>query len=160
MQRWLNRFSLRARLLGGFLAIILLSVGTIALAVLARAHGARAEAELKTENRIAGLTANSKVALLKARQSEKDFLERYSQLGLNEARSRYVTALAVQIAEARQETKAVAQLARASEVEAQARRIDAALEQYQSGFLAVVALCERLGDRDLGLQAGQTHPTF
>ncbi|WP_137890657.1 EAL domain-containing protein [Ramlibacter sp. 2FC] len=149
---WSDRFSLRAQLAAGFLVAIGLSLAVGLASWMAQEHSVKAvDKLLKIDNRIAELSARSNVAMLKARNAEKDFLLSQSEFGFSEARSRYLTFVRTNVADIRQHMAEIRELVDEADATQQTRAIEQAVTQYQAGFLRVVDLYGQLGQVDTGL---------
>lgn len=149
---WSDRFSLRAQLAAGFIITIGLSLAVGLVSWMAQEHSVRAvDKLLKIDNRIAELSARSSVAMLKARQAEKDFLLSQSELGFSEARSRYLTFVRTNVADIQQYMAEIRELVDEAGATQQTRAIEQAVTQYQAGFLRVVDLYGQLGQVETGL---------
>lgn len=108
---------------------------------------------LAVDIRTAGLSQRSVIAMMKARRYEKAFLMTYHEFGFEEAKSRYVTLLQANLADARQALDEMRLLAGNPEVTGQIAQAVAAIDQYERAFLATVNLHGKLGYIDTGLEA-------
>lgn len=150
---WSGQLSLRAKLVGGFSAVIVLTllVGTVSLLSQGYARSA-VESYFGTEDRIADLALKSNAVMLKARRYEKDFLLNVRELGYYEAKSRYATLVQVQMAEIRQNMAAIRKLTSDRETTGETQKVEQATGRYSSGFMQVVALYGVIGRLDSGLE--------
>jgi len=153
MPAWFEQLSLRAKLALGFGTLIglMLVGGTTALL----GHGrtlAAAEAFLAGDNRIAELSVESSAAMSKARRYEKEFLLKQQVFSHQEAKSRYVTLVASQLAVVRENMTSIRGLAGNAEITREIQEIEAVTRRYETGFLRVVELYGRLGRVDTGLE--------
>src|SRR5438309_1813753 len=83
----LGSFSLRARLVGGFAGVLALTAAVSAVSFVFQEITLRSFYEVtQVDAKAADLAANSSVAMLVARRNEKDFLLRYKDYGLQEAK--------------------------------------------------------------------------
>ncbi|HET6718912.1 MAG TPA: hypothetical protein VFH22_04660, partial [Rhodocyclaceae bacterium] len=152
---WFEQLSLRAKLAWGFGTLIglMLIGGTTALLGHARSLVA-VEAFLAGDNRIAGLSLESSAAMDKARRYEKEFLLKTKVFSHEEAKARYATLVARQLAAVREHMAAIRDLTDNTEIETETHAIEAVTRQYEAGFLRVIDLYGRLGRVDSGV-AGQ-----
>jgi diguanylate cyclase (GGDEF)-like protein len=146
-------WSLRARLIGAFVVLIVLTLVADGVSLLSHHRAQQAlDAFLHGDNHIAGLTADARAALLRARRNEKDFMLRVQEFGFDEARSRYVTLLQTELAGVAAAMAEVRSLTRDPAVAAEAADVDGAARQYEKSFLLMVDLYGRLGRHDAGLE--------
>ncbi|MFC5303373.1 EAL domain-containing protein [Azospira restricta] len=151
--RWFDRRTLRARLAIGFAALIALTLAVGAVALVSHRFALDAvDTFLDRDKRIAELCLASNAAMFKARRAEKDFLLKVREFGYEEARSRYLTLLQIQLAAVRDNLAALRAVAVDADVVAETRAIEDAIARYESGFLRVVELHGELGRRDSGLE--------
>jgi diguanylate cyclase (GGDEF)-like protein len=152
----LKRFdglSLRAKIIAGIMALIVLGLAADFVSVMSHRQAlAAVNTFLDRDNRIAELALTSRATLLRARRNEKDFLLKVNEFGYEEARSRYVTLLRRELADVRWSMAAVRALSGDAEMAAQAQAIEGASSTYEAAFLRVVELYGRLGRRDMGLE--------
>jgi signal transduction histidine kinase/DNA-binding response OmpR family regulator len=153
MSNWLSGRGLLAKLVGGLGALVALAV-LVGGASLVSLAGTRAAIDglLDGDVRIADLCLRSGTDLLKARQSEKDFLLRRQQLGGSEARVKYVTAVRAHAAGVRRNMADVRRATDDPALVALADEVEEAVGRYESEFLRYVALAERRGDAGAGLE--------
>lgn len=153
MLAWFERLSLRAKLALGFGTLLgLMAIGG-ATALLSHAYALRTvEAFLDGDNRIAELSLESSAAMAKARRYEKEFLLKVHVFSYLEARSRYATLVASQLALVRENMAAIRSLTGSVEINAESRAIEDVTRLYEAGFLRTVELYGRLGRVDTGLE--------
>ncbi|MES2298539.1 MAG: EAL domain-containing protein [Pseudomonadota bacterium] len=150
---WLERRSLRAKMIIAFGALIALMLAMGAASLLSHRRAlATVEVFLARDNRIAELSLTSSVALMRARRNEKDFLLKVGEYGYDEARSRYLTLVQSALATVRQDVHAIAYLATEAEVQEQTDAIVRVCDQYEAEFVRVAALYGRLGHHNSGLE--------
>lgn len=153
MLAWFEQLSLRAKLALGFGTLIGLILVGDATALLSHARALTAvEAFLEGDNRIAALSLESSAAMGKARRYEKEFLLKVRVFSYEEAKSRYATLVASQLAVVREHMAAIRSLAGNAEIKAETRAIEEVTRQYEAGFLQAVELYGRLGRVDTGLE--------
>lgn len=153
MRKRFDGLSLRAKIVAGFAALIVLGLIADVVSVMSHRQALTAvNTFLDRDNRIAELALTSRATLLRARRNEKDFLLKVHEFGYEEARSRYVTLLRGELADVRQSMAAVRALSGDAGMVAQAQAIEGAASHYEAGFLRVVELYGRLGRRDTGLE--------
>ena len=92
------------------------------------------------------------VNLLEARRNEKDFLLRYKDLGLEEARQQYVTAVQSYVSSVQKDVNDLRNILTTDEEINNLDQISQAIMQYETEFLAVVDLIEEKGFVDTGLE--------
>ena len=145
--------SLRATLIAGFgiVLVLLASVGTLAI-MGERATIADFNKLLAVDIKMADLSQKSVIAMMKARRYEKDFLMLYREFGFQEAKSRYVTLLQANLADARLCLAEMNSLTLNPTAKDQIRIASHAIGNYENSFLAVVVLHGQLGFIDTGLQ--------
>jgi PAS domain S-box-containing protein len=107
---------------------------------------------LATDIKTADLSQQSVTAMMKARRSEKDFLLKYREFGFDEARSRYVTLLQANLADARESLADLRSLTGTPETTREIQSAVQAIDNYQNAFLTVVTLYGQLGFVDTGLE--------
>ncbi len=152
MFRRLHLTGLRARLIGGFAALVGLAVLVGGASLVSEARTRAALEDLFARDvRTADLSQRSWADLLRARQSEKDFLLRRGQLGPAEARVKYVTPVRVQAAEIRRNMADI-RAGGDPNLAALAGRVKEAVGRYEAGFLRFLELAERRGDPRSGLE--------
>jgi len=153
MLSWFERRSLRVKLALGFGALIGLMLVGGATALLGHRYTVAAmEAFLEGDNRIAELSLESSAAMGKARRYEKEFLLKIQVFSYEEAKSRYATLVARQLAVVREHMAAIRRLTNDAEIQAESRAIEDVTRLYEAGFLRVVELYGRLGRVDAGLE--------
>lgn len=150
---WSGRFSLRTKLVGGFSAVIALTLLVGAVSLMSQDYARTAvETYFGTEDRIADIALKSNAVMLKARRYEKDFLLNVRELGYYEAKSRYATLVQVQMADIRQNMVAISKLSSGRELTGEAQKVEQAVSRYSAGFMRVVALYGVIGRQDSGLE--------
>lgn len=150
---WLGRLSLRAVLLGGFIAVIGMTLALGAVSWLGQNRSVAAVNRLlDVDARIAELSLSGFAAMLKARRAEKDFQLLWREFGYYEARSRYVTLLQLNLADLRERMAAARGLSGDPDVIEQSRRIEQAVEEYERGLLKAIELYGQLGHVNTGLE--------
>jgi methyl-accepting chemotaxis protein len=148
-----SRFSLRAKLATGFTAVIVLTLVVGFVSLFAQNRSIEAVNKLvAVVGRIAELSQSSNVAMLKARRAEKDFLIFQNEFGFQEARSRYTTLLRTNIAQVRQSMADLRELSSEPEAVELTHAIEAAVGQYEAGFLSLVDLYGLRGHVRTGLE--------
>ena len=95
---------------------------------------------LNSDGRMADLSLRSELALLKARGAESDFLLSVDQLGLAEARERYVSPMRTYLQDMREYLTSVRIIAADPIFLEKIDRIEQQAQQYEDGFLAFVGL--------------------
>lgn len=146
-------FSLRAKLVGGFSAVIALTLLVGAISLLSQDYSRTAvESYFGTEDRIADLALKSNAVMLKARRYEKDFLLNVRELGYYEAKSRYATLVQTQMADIRQNMAAIRKLTAGQDIKGETLKVEQAADRYSDGFMQVVALHGVIGRHDNGLE--------
>jgi len=153
MLAWFEQLSLRAKLALGFGTLIGLMLIGGATALLG--HGrtlAAVDAFLGGDNRIAELSLESSAAMGKARRYEKEFLLKTQIFSYEEAKSRYATLVASQLAVVRENMAAIRGLTDNADIQAETEAIEEVTRRYETGFLHAVDLYGRLGRADSGLE--------
>ena len=145
--------SLRTLLIAGFgfLIALLLIVGGSAIfnGVVAR-DAVRQLVE--RDRRVAELSLRSVTAFFKARRYEKDMLLSYSELGFNEARTRYVAPMRVQLAELLDNLHEIRRLTVDAELARGLEPIANTVVEYERKFLGAVGLIAELGIIETGAE--------
>jgi len=100
------------------------------------------------------LATRIRVSMLQARRSEKDYMLRYREVGLDKARSDYVAKVQQNVEDIRKCVAAGLKLAETEEQKTLFQQISEANDQYETTFLKYVSLNEQKGYNDVGL-AGQ-----
>ncbi|HLL11819.1 MAG TPA: histidine kinase dimerization/phospho-acceptor domain-containing protein, partial [Rubrivivax sp.] len=145
--------SVKRELVLGFAAILSLLVVVSAAALYAQSRSLHAvDRLLNHDNRAAVLALTVTNTLLKARRAEKDFLINHRGFGFAAARSRYETLFRSHIGDMRGSVAEARAVAQSSDFSRQTREVEEAIREYETGFVAVVALYERLGHHDHGLE--------
>ena len=145
--------SVKRELVLGFAAMLSLLVVVSAAALFAHAKSLHAVDRLvNRDNRAAVLALTVTNTLLKARRAEKDFLINHRGFGFAAARARYETLFRSHIADMRGHVAEARSVADSFDFARQTREVEEAIRQYESGFVAVVALYERLGHHAHGLE--------
>jgi diguanylate cyclase (GGDEF)-like protein/PAS domain S-box-containing protein len=145
--------SLRASLIAGFSIVLGLLVFVGSLAIMAeRTTISNFNTLLATDIKTADLSQKSVIAMMKARRYEKDFLLMYREFGFDEAKSRYVTLLQANLADARDSLAEMSRLTGDPEETQHIQSAAQAIDNYQNAFLGVVTLYGQLGFIDTGLE--------
>ena len=151
--QWFHAFSLRAGLATAFITMIVLTLFVGFVSLLTQDRAIRAlDRLLEVDGRIAALSSESNVAMLKARRAEKDFLLFRREFGFGEAKSRYATLLRISLAEIRQNMAEIRALNSDPRTVEQTQAVERAVSQYEAGFLRVVDLYGALGYVDSGFE--------
>ncbi len=152
MFRWYYNLKLGGKLAVTFAAIIILTILVSVVALVSQQNTLNAVTLLiDVDEEIVELSEQSQVAMLEAQHNEKDYLLGYERLGFEEARATYVTEVQEQVQTIHDNMAAIRELGDdedASFTEA----ADEAADEYESTFLDVVALYEKRGDVDTGLE--------
>ncbi|WP_157201279.1 EAL domain-containing protein [Massilia sp. Root418] len=148
-----EQLSLRLKLAFGFSTVLtlLLCVGAVALF----SHHSSIQAIdsfLDRDNQISTLSLSSQASMSRARRYEKEFLLKVKVYSFQEARSRYATLVTGHLADVRANLAAIRRLSSAPAEAAAVQSIELATQQYEAGFLRVVALYGRLGSAGTGLE--------
>ena len=145
--------SLSGSLAAGFGVVLGLFALVLAFAILGeRTTVADFNKLLAVDIKTAGLSEKSVVAMMNARRYEKAFLMTYHEFGFEEAKSRYLTLMQANLADARQSLKDIRQLVSAPRSVEQLRLAVNGIDNYEKAFIAVVNLHGRLGYIDTGLE--------
>src|SRR5258708_3396624 len=145
--------SLRASLVAGFSIVLGLLVFVGALAIMGEHTTIGDFDQLLTRDlKTAELSQQSVIAMMKARRYEKDFLLMSRGFGFDEAKSRYVTLLQANLADARESLAELSSLPGNPEATQQIQSAVEAIDNYQNAFLKVVTLYGQLGWVDTGLE--------
>lgn len=147
-----SQLSLRAKLTGGFLALILMIAFLDGLSLLGFFHLDNFDQRIDNEVRVADLCMASRDAIFEAQHDEKDFLMHQKEIGVPEARARYATLLPLRILTIAKNMAEIRSLSQDQEFIRQTEQIEQAVKSYESGFLKVVNLYEQLGLADSGLE--------
>jgi diguanylate cyclase (GGDEF)-like protein len=149
---WYRRLGLRAELATGYIAVIALTLVVGLGSLIAQDRSMKTVNELvDVVGRIADLSLESNVAMLKARRAEKDFLIFQNEFGFGEAKSRYATLLRAHLAEVRQGMADLRELSSDPDVIQLTRSIEMDAHLYEAGFLRLVDLYGIRGHVDTGL---------
>jgi methyl-accepting chemotaxis protein len=101
---------------------------------------------------LAEMSELNQIAMLEARRNEKDYLLGYKTLGFEQARSTYLTGLQTQVAAIHDYLAETKRLENHAEDLARVDAIDQVISEYETTFLATVALIEQRGHKDTGLE--------
>lgn len=155
---WISRplaaLSLRARLTLAFSTTLLLTGLLLGISLWSAQRAEVAITRLhEVEFPVEESVLHIRVQLLEARRYEKEFLLRWRELGLAEARTRYVNLFRANLAEIPPQLAEINTLwPGVPQVAALTGEIGQAVADYQHDFLAVVELNERIGYLDSGLE--------
>lgn len=149
----LPSMSLKGSLAAGFGVVL----GLFALVLAFAIFGARTTVSdfnklLEVDIKTAALSQKSVVAMMSARRYEKAFLMTYHEFGFEEAKSRYVTLMQANLADARQSLKDIKQLVSAPRSVEQLRLAVDGIDNYERAFVTVVNLHGQLGYIGTGLE--------
>lgn len=153
MLTWFEQRSLRFKLALGFgLLLGLMLIGS-ATALLSHERSLQTvNAFLEHEKRIHVLSLESGVAMANARRYEKEFLLKQREYSFEEAKSRYATQVASQLASVRDNLQHIGRLSQNREIQNEILAIDRVTRLYEAGFLRVVELYGRQGHVNKGLE--------
>ncbi len=147
------KFNIRAKLLAAFMAMVALTLSVSAITWISQANTQNTVDDLlDVYVAISKLSRQSVIAMLEARRSEKDYLLRYKDVGFEAARTEYVTEVQAQTAAIHSNMDKIRELTTEPDTAAVANTIDQATTQYETTFLAMVALIEKRGFVDVGLE--------
>ncbi|HEV2973055.1 MAG TPA: ATP-binding protein [Pirellulales bacterium] len=150
---WLNKLSLRAKLLGGFAIVVGLMATACIVALVSQSWTQRAiDRFLDVDDVVESLSAQSGAAMLKARQHEKDFLLHYRLLGQREATARYMALLGMEVTTIHQNMARIRPSVQDPAVKEQTRQIDLALDRYQDGVTRFSKQIGGEGQAEVGLE--------
>ncbi len=153
MFKWFNDLRIRNKLIGAFLVMIGLTIVVSVIALISQNNAqATVDQLLDVDVRIAELSLQSNNAMLMARRGEKDYLLRYKELGFEEARAQYVAQVQNEVATIHENMAELKSLETQDEHITQVEAIDQAITEYETTFLAAVALIEQRGYEDTGLE--------
>jgi diguanylate cyclase (GGDEF)-like protein/PAS domain S-box-containing protein len=145
--------SLRASLIIGFGIVLGLLASLGAVAIMGeRSTIANFNRLLAVDMKLDDLGQDSVSAMMKARRYEKDFLLMYREFGFDEAKSRYITLLQANLADARRSLTEMGNLSDSAETTQHVRSAIGAIDNYENALLAVVTLYGQLGFVDTGLE--------
>lgn len=145
--------SLRCSLAVGFGAVL----GLFALVLGFAIFGERTTVEdfnrlLAVDIKTAALSQKSVVAMMNARRYEKAFLMTYHEFGFEEAKSRYVTLVQANLADARQSLQEIRHQVSVPHSVSEVRLAVEGIDNYETAFVAIVKLHGQLGYIDTGLE--------
>jgi twitching motility protein PilJ len=162
MKSFLAQFGRRNALKVGkirnkFLLAFLLIIGlTIGFTVLTRTSQDKAQARvdhlLETDLRLARLSLEINNALLAVQVHQRDYLLGYKRLGLETAAATYVPKLQQEVTRIHQLTAEIKRRAAKAQDIATAETVDKRIDEYQNTFLKMVALLDKRGHVDTGLE--------
>ncbi len=107
---------------------------------------------LRVHGRVAQLALRAQDALHQARRSEKDLLLNYRELGISEAKTRYLALVGAHLDDLRASLSEIRQLDAAGAYHARTIDVDAAAARFERGLAQTVAHLEQLGHIDTGLE--------
>ena len=107
---------------------------------------------IEIDGRIAKLSLESVVALLKARRAEKDFFLFRTEFGFKEAKSRYATLVQTNVADISQYMTEIRGLTGNQDVVELTHAVEQGANHYQVEFLEVINLYRKLGYINDGLE--------
>jgi signal transduction histidine kinase/CheY-like chemotaxis protein len=150
---WFEGLNLRAQLFFGFGIVITLAAFLSGIHFISYYYNQRAvDTLLDKDVRIAELSLRSGAAMLQARQNEKDFLLRFKQFGLSEARARYITPIRTELADIHTYLAEIRTLAPRPEIISQTHEIDTALDRLEGALASAVELIKERWQKDSGLE--------
>lgn len=152
---WLQRVSLRALLSAAFAAVGIAALVSLAGALAMEQRTQNAVARYRgVEAPMADVLSRANDAFLQSRRHEKDYFLALRQLGVDEARARYVTLWRAGLEDVLKNFAKAAELVGAEhgDIAARITRDAALLKQYEGGFLAAVDVATTLGFQDAGLE--------
>lgn len=137
----------------GFGAVILLAVviGIIGLVAL-RSVSNIANTVMTEEAQVALLTDQLSLNLLEARRHEKDFLLSYHELGIEEAKTEYITAVQTDIDSLHTDINTLISIDSHGQDVDTYQEVKINLDGYEKDLLQVVDLVEKRGYTDTGLE--------
>ena len=137
----------------GFASVLALLLVVSTTAVVNDLDTRRAVRQLiDRDGRIADAALRGIALLFKARRHEKDFLLSYVDLGLDDARTRYIAPFRVELAELFSALKAIPGLTMEPGVLEQVSAVMDAALTYERGFIATVDLIDTLGQATTGIE--------
>ena len=147
------KLNIRNKLLLAFGIVLALTVAISATAVISQNNADAIIGELLDVHvHSSKLALHSNEAMLMARRNEKDYLLLYKDLGFEEARATYVTEVQSQVKIIQDNMAEYKSLDISEEHGAKAEEINQAIAEYETTFLATVALIEERGHVDSGLE--------
>ncbi len=153
MFTWFSNLKLQVKLLSAFLLMIGLTIIVSAITLISQNNAqATVDELLDVHVNTAKLSRQSMIAMLQARRSEKDYLLRYKELGFEEARTTYVADVQNQVAGIKANMDTIRGQVSDAAMLAAADNILQASAKYETTFLATVALYEKRGHVDTGLE--------
>ncbi len=162
MFRWFGNLKLGGKLIVTFFVIILFTIVVSIVALVAQNQIQNSVTQLiNIDGEIANLSQQSEISMLEARRSEKDYLLRYKDLGFEEARAAYVTGVQNHVQAIRDNMVAIQEIAQGkeslgntevNEFIGNTEAIEQAVSDYEDTFLETVALLEKRGHVDTGLE--------
>jgi len=153
MFQWFRNLKIRSKLIAAFIAMIIFSL-IVSLTALIYQHQVQEKSvvRLKMENRMAELNAQTEIALLMARRAEKDYLLRYKDIGLKEARIKYVNRVKEYVQKVYKHIQEIEKLETHSEHTQLADTMNQSISEYETTFMKVVDLIEKHGFKDTGIE--------
>lgn len=147
------KLNIRNKLLAAFMVMIALTVTVSVIALISQNNAqATVNALVNVHGQISNLSQQSTIDMLEARRHEKDYLLRYQETTFEEARATYVASLQTTITSIREDMAAIRALTTEADTLAAITAIEAASAEYETTFLATVALIEQRGYIDTGLE--------
>jgi methyl-accepting chemotaxis protein len=146
-------WSIGRKLAAGFAAVIILTIA-VGVAGLYALNTVKTEVNTTTTRnaRLEKLANLINISLLEARRSEKDFFLRYKSRGIAEAKAEYVTKVQAEVAKIRAYVAEGARLVVNEEDVDRFRQIETSITNYETDYLQAVALVEKRGHVDAGLE--------
>src|SRR5580765_2209391 len=132
---------LRTKLIGAFVVVLGLMVIVSAVTLISQERAvAMVDRLIKVDGRVDELSLESRIALLRLFQHEKDYLLRYEEMGFEKARAVHVVGAEEEVASVHARMAEIRRLASQENVSEQTKVIEETLDRFQTAFLKVVEL--------------------
>jgi len=153
MFNWFRNFKIRNKLIAIFLVMVLLSLIASLTALISQNYMQKKIAQrLDIENKTVELNAQTENAMLMARRAEKDYLLRYQQLGLKEARIQYADRVKGYVQDIHDYIREISKIEFHPDHIRLINTIDRSIVDYETTFMNVVDLIEKRGFEDSGIE--------
>jgi signal transduction histidine kinase/CheY-like chemotaxis protein/methyl-accepting chemotaxis protein len=153
MFSWFNHFKIQTKLLTVFFIIIFLSIIVGIIALLSQNYIQSVVTQFfNMEGKLAKLSLETQVAMLKARGLEKDYFLYYKELGIEKARKKYAEPVQTQATIIQDYLHYFKQFEDHQEDLNTIMQVEHSVDQYKTKFITVVDLLEQRGFQDTGLE--------
>jgi methyl-accepting chemotaxis protein len=148
-----SSLTLRTKLIGSFLIILVL---TLLVGVVSWISQQRAQATVnhlvQVDAHVTVLIVQSRIALARMRENERNYFLRNREIGFAKARALYVAEVQKEAASVRDKMTEVRKLSRDDEVGKKTQDVEQIVKNFESAFLKIVEQTEQRGFKDTGLE--------